>query len=196
MKLSASGNFRAFQSALNDKMKVTRKTEAEGLNHACKNVAYRAAQFTAKTTAAKIESELRQDDLLAKLASASLKRTHGRYTRAEHRQEMIRIRKRRKMGVSALRASWANAVKSFGGSFRGGKQRPGGSASRGTSKKATERKLVASFTSAVITTNAFGKLTFAGENPILNASLDKAVGFVAHDMRQYMRRKIKKALQR
>jgi hypothetical protein len=194
--MPASHNVREFQKALQAKMRATRKTEAEVLNHACRNVAFRAAQFTPKSSAAKIKAGFRNDNLLAKLASRNLKQRQGRFTRAEHTAEMRRIQTKATRSVGAVRASWFGALTAMGANVRGRKPAPGTNSARGGGKRATAGHLLASIWSAIVTTNARGRKTSAAEIIPLRLALDKAVRFVTADTIAYAQKRIGQTLKR
>jgi hypothetical protein len=177
-----------FRASLKRAMKATKKTSAEVLNRFARNVVYRAAQFTPATTASNIDQELRANQLLAKLASANLRKKQGRYTRDEHRAEMEAIRRKRRRGAKALRSGWANAIRDLGGSFRG-ITRHGSSASKGFGKKASAFNLVARVRNSIVTTNAFGQQRDASQIQVLVTAFDRAVEFVTADSEVYAQKK-------
>ncbi len=175
---------------------TTGKAEAEIVNKALKDVAYRAASFTPKTSVGTIRAALGADNLLAKLASASLKRKQGKFTRAEHRAEMERIGKRRTRGVNALRAGWIPAIQRLGGSFRGAKLNAMGSAAHGTAKAATINHLSGYIQNAVRTTDHVGRQMGAGEIELAVHALDQAITSVTEDRENYAKKKMREALQK
>ncbi len=181
MSLIVKADMNRFTAALRRVKAQSRRSEAEIVNKALKDVAFRAASFTPKTTAGKIRGELLADNLLARLASASLKKRQGPFTRAEHTAEMQRILKRRTGGVNALRAGWIPAITKFGGNFRGAKMKTGGSASRGTAKPATISHLAGFVRNAVRTTNHAGRQFGPGEIGVAVAALERAIVFVTQD---------------
>lgn len=187
MKVTA--DMQRFRKAIRRSISLTKKTSAEVVTRTGRNVAFRAAQFTPATTATKIERELRSNNLLAKLASRNLKQRQGRFTKEEHRREMQRIRAKRKSSPRALRAGWINAILDLGGSYRGARIKPGGSADKGFGKKATPYNLTAKIRNAIVTSNTFGRRTDAAEIAVLYLALNKAVEFVTADMEVYAQKK-------
>lgn len=187
---------RAFTAAVREIRAVTKRTEADILNRAARNVAYRAAQFTPKSSVSKIRASLRRGKLLIKLAASQLKREKGRYTRQEHIDRMRKIEKKRTGNVTALRAGWAKGIIDMGGSFRGSKLRATGSAFRGFGRKATPARLLAHLRNAVITTSTTGHQTGAGDIHFMEAALSRAIDLVAKENRAYAQRKIAQQLRR
>lgn len=188
-------NLKQFSVSLRAVKLATRKDGVEIVNRALRDVAYRAAQFSPKTTAAAIDAELRSDNLLPRIASAQLKREKGKFTAQERTERMRQIRKKRRSGAGALRASWAMAIMGLGGTFRGAKV-DGRSASQGFGKKATISHLVARIRSAVVTTNWLGRPRDASQIAPLVRALSLAVEFVTRDREAYAQRKIEATLRK
>lgn len=192
--IKASSNIKAFQASLKAKMRATSKTEAEVCTKAALDVAYRSASFTQKRTAAELRRRLLANDLVWKLASRNLKKKQGRYTRAELIKEAKRLLAKAARAAGAVRASWAGAIIALGGKWRGKRPKPGTESAKGTGRKANPRNLLAFIKSAIVTTSGTGRVTSASEIQPLVYALDQAVGFVAHDMMNYARKKIRQAL--
>lgn len=187
MKVTA--DLSRFRAAIRHATTLTKKTSAEVVTRTARNVAFRAAQFTPAATAAAIERDLRRDGLLVKLASRNLRMRQGRFTRQEHQQEMARIKRTRKGSTRALRAGWARAIIDLGGSFRGSRLKPNGSASKGFGRKATPHSLTARIRNAIVTGDSFGRKTDAAQIASLYQALNKAVEFVTADMEIYAQKK-------
>lgn len=185
-----------FKRSLQAVKAATRKDEVEIVNKAAKDIAYRAASFTPKTTAAVISASLREGDTLAKIASASLKRKKGKFTAAERNAEMRRIEMRRRSAASALRAGWAKAIIDMGGTFRGGKPNLARSAGQGFGKRATIARLVAHIRNSVVSVNWLGKPMLAERIEPLQRALIMAVAFVTADREAYAARKINATLRK
>ena len=177
-----------FTAALRRVKAQSRRSEAEIVNKALKDVGFRAAQFTPKTTAAQIRGELLSGNLLPRLAAASLKKRQGKFTRAEHKEEMQKILRRRTSGVNALRAGWIPAIQRFGGNFRGARLKPGGSASRGTGRPATIGQLSGFIRNSVRTHNHAGRAFGPGEIAVAVTALQRAILHVSND-REVLARK-------
>lgn len=188
--MKVSVNLTNFTAAIREVQAVTKKTEAEIVTRAARNVAYRAAQYTPRSSAGRIRSRLRSGNLLARLASSELKREKGRYTQAELASRMRKIEKRRTSNVVAMRAGWAKAITDLGGSFRGARAKPSHSAARGFGKAATVGNLVSTIRNSVVTQSVRGVATGAGDIPFMSEALAQAVDFVTADMREYAKRKI------
>lgn len=185
-----------FRAALRDVLRATTRTEAEIVNKALKDVAFRSAQFTPKVTRATVIANLKQNGLLPRLAAASCNRKfgQGQWTIAQHRQEMADILKRRGSGVGAVRAGWIPAIQRLGGSYRGAKLRPGSTANDGRAVAATIRNLTGMIENAVVTMDHSGRQYGAGEIPAAVAALQRAVEFVTRDRREYAERRLREAL--
>jgi len=176
-----------FTRVLREVKTATRKASVEIVNRAARDVAFRAASFTPKTTGAIVAATL-SSKMLAGLASAAL-RKNGKFTKAEHKAYMKRILAKRKRGIGGIRAGWIPAIKALGGTYRGAKMNGGGSASKGKGKMATTSSLVAFITNAIITTSAKGVQTGGGNIPFAKAALEKAIRFVTSDREAYLRKK-------
>ena len=84
MSAKITADIRAFSAALRMVKEVSRKTEAEIVTKAAKDVAFRAASFTPKTTASKINSELKDSRILTALAVNALNKKHGKGGKKKH----------------------------------------------------------------------------------------------------------------
>ena len=178
-----------FRAALANVALASKKPEAEIINKALKDVAFRSAQFTPKTTPAKVGSSLPRK-MLFRMAAKHLKEKQGNYTKEELRATAARIAKRRRSGIGGVRAGWIPAILALGGTYRGAKEKPGGSAKKGTAKKAGAFRMAGLIRNSVITTQ-FSKRTNTGAGDIQFAvdALRKAVVFVTNDRQAYADRK-------
>jgi len=178
-----------FRAALANVALASKKPEAEIINKALKDVAFRSAQFTPKTTPAKVGSSLPKE-MLFRMAAKHLKEKQGKYTKAELRATAARIAKRRRSGIGGVRAGWIPAILALGGTYRGAKEKPGGSAKKGTAKKAGAFRMAGLIRNSVITTQ-FAKRTNTGAGNIdfAVAALRKAIVFVTNDRQAYADRK-------
>ena len=178
-----------FRAALANVALASKKPEAEIINKALKDVAFRSAQFTPKTTPAKVRSSLPKE-ILFRIAAKHLSEKQGKYTKEELRATAGRIAKRRRSGIGGVRAGWIPAIMALGGTYRGAKAKPGGSAKKGTAKKAGAFRMAGLIRNSVITTQ-FAKRTNTGAGNIQFAvdALRKAVVFVTNDRQAYAERK-------
>jgi hypothetical protein len=178
-----------FRAALANVALASKKPEAEIINKALKDVAFRSAQFTPKTTPAKVRSSLPKE-ILFRIAAKHLSEKQGKYTKQELRATAGRIAKRRRSGIGGVRAGWIPAIMALGGTYRGAKAKPGGSAKKGTAKKAGAFRMAGLIRNSVITTQ-FAKRTNTGAGNIQFAvdALRKAVVFVTNDRQAYAERK-------
>ena len=169
----------------------SRHTFAEIINKALKDVAYRSAQFTPKTTPGTVNASL-PNDLLTRIASKRLRAKQGKFKRKELTAEKRKIKMRRKKGIGGVRAGWFPAIIALGGTIRGAKLNSGGSAAKGKAKKAGGFRLWGSIKNTVIT-HQFAKntQTGAGNIPFAVEALKKAVRFVANDRQLHADRKMK-----
>jgi len=195
MKLTA--DLRAFSAALRKVKEVTRKEEADIVNKALKDVAFRAASFTPKAQASIIRNRLLSDGLLPALASIACNKKYGKnmkgaraWGKAEHAAMMLNILAARRRGIGALRAGWIPAILKFGGKYRGAKLKPGGSASHGTASKATIANLSGFIENAVEVHDHAGRSYTADEIRVATLALQNAVAFVTRDRENYAQRKI------
>lgn len=178
-----------FRAALANVALASKKPEAEIVNKALKDVAFRSAQFTPKTTSAKVRSSLPKE-ILFRIAAKHLSEKKGKYTKEELRTTAARIAKRRRSGIGGVRAGWIPAIMALGGTYRGAKAKPGGSAAKGTAKKAGLFRMAGLIRNSVVTTQ-FAKRTNTGAGNIgfaVNA-LRKAIVFVTNDRQAYAERK-------
>ena len=181
-----------FRAALVAVKNQTKKPEADIVNRAMRDVAFRSASFTPKATASSINSALggKTGRVLAGLAAVACNKKFGvkKWSRVEHKEMMVKILKRRKSGIGALRAGWIPAIQALGGSYRGAKL-ASGSASKGTAKKATINNLVGVIKNAVFTRNNKGEKTGVGNIAVASDALGKAIRFVINDRQTYLDRK-------
>jgi hypothetical protein len=178
-----------FRAALANVALASKKPEAEIINKALKDVAFRSAQFTPKTTPAKVRSSLPKE-ILFRIAAKHLSEKQGKYTKEELRATAARIAKRRRSGIGGVRAGWIPAIMALGGTYRGAKAKPGGSAKKGTAKKAGLFRMAGLIRNSVITTQ-FATRTNTGAGNIQFAvdALRKAIVFVTNDRQAYANRK-------
>jgi hypothetical protein len=189
--LTIKADMPRFAAAIRNKIIATKKAEAEIINHALKNVAYRAAQFTPKSTVAKVNSI--STVILAKLAARYLKKHQGRYTKEELRAYMLKIVKARRQRIAALRVGWATAIKAFGGSFRGGQEKGRSTANDAYVLKANSQNLSGLIMNTIVTRSADGKHE-AGEIDVAIKALERAIEFVTDDIEGYATKKFIEAL--
>jgi hypothetical protein len=181
-----------FRAALVAVKNQTKKPEADIVNRAMRDVAFRSASFTPKATASSVNSALggKTGRVLAGLAAVACNKKYGvkKWSRVEHKEMMAKILKRRKSGIGALRAGWIPAIQALGGSYRGAKL-GSGSAAKGTAKKATINNLVGVIKNAVFTRNYKGEKTGVGNIAVASDALGKAIRFVVNDRQTYLDRK-------
>jgi hypothetical protein len=181
-----------FRAALVAVKNQTKKPEADIVNRAMRDVAFRSASFTPKATASSINSALggKTGRVLAGLAAVACNKKYGekKWSRVQHKEMMAKILNRRKSGIGALRAGWIPAIQALGGSYRWAKLRAG-SASKGTAKKATINNLVGVIKNAVFTRNYKGEKTGVGNIAMASNALGKAIRFVVNDRQTYLDRK-------
>lgn len=113
---------RQWKRAIRFYQEESKKGEAETLNHAGSNLAYRAAQFTPVTSNASIRASLTGDQhLLAALTSIHLRHSGvGILKSPAFKEAMAALVKSRQGAKKYLRASWAPIVRAFNKKFRGG----------------------------------------------------------------------------
>jgi len=181
-----------FRAALVAVKNQTKKPEADIVNRAMRDVAFRSASFTPKATASSVNSALggKSGRVLAGLAAMACNKKYGekKWSRVQPKEMMAKILKRRKSGIGALRAGWIPAIQALGGSYRGAKL-ASGSASKGTAKKATINNLVGVIKNAVFTRNNKGEKTGVGNIAVASDALGKAIRFVVNDRQTYLDRK-------
>ena len=181
-----------FRAALVAVKNQTKKPEADIVNRAMRDVAFRSASFTAKATASSVRDALTNQNisLLASLAAIACNNKFGvkKWTRVQHKEMMKRVLTRRRTGLGALRAGWIPAIQALGGSYRGAKLRAG-SAAKGTAKKATINSLFGVIKNTVVTKNYKGEEQGVGSINIAVDALGKAIRFVINDRQTYLDRK-------
>ena len=183
-----------FRAALVAVKNQTKKPEADIVNRAMRDVAFRSASFTPKVSASTVNSALggKNGRVLAGLAAVACNKKYGakKWSSLQLKEMMATILKRRKSGLGALRAGWIPAIQALGGTYRGAKL-TAGSASKGTAKKATINNLVGIIKNAVFTRNYKGEKKGAGSIGVSIDALGKAVRFVVNDRQSYLERKKK-----
>lgn len=184
-----------FQRSLREVRRVSKRSEAEIVNKALKDVAFRSASFTPKSNAAKIRGELQQNKLAIRLAVATLKKRRGKFNSNDVKDMAARIVKARTSHVSALRAGWIPAIQKLGGNYRGAKLSQSGTAADGTASKATIWRLSGFIRNSIVTKNSKGR-TSAGNITVLKQGLAKAIDFVTNDRETYAATKMRAALRR
>lgn len=182
-----------FVRAIRNKIKVVKKTEADVINKALKDVAYRAAQFTPKSSVAKINSI--STLILAKLAARYLKGKQGTYTKQQLQDYMLKIMKARRQRIAALRVGWATAIEAFGGKFRGGVKKGSSTASAAYVLKANSQTLSGLIMNTIETHSANG-VHGAGEIDVAIQALDRAIEFVTEDIEGYATKKLLEAIEK
>ena len=183
-----------FRAALVAVKNQTKKPEADIVNRAMRDVAFRSASFTPKVSASMINSDLggKNGRVLAAVAAYECNKKYGvkKWITIQHKEMMRFILRRRKSGLGALRAGWIPAIQALGGTYRGAKL-TAGSASKGTAKKATINNLVGVIKNSVFTSNYKGEKKGAGSIGVSIDALGKAVRFVINDRQAYLDRKKK-----
>jgi len=189
--INTTANLSRFRAALRAVLMETKKPEAEIVNKALKDVAFRAASFTPKANPAEIRRKLTTGGILPAIAAKACNQKFGkrRWNRAQHQAMMKALLAKKSRGAGAIRAGWIPAITALGGKYRGAKLMPGGSASRGTASRATISRLSGMIRNAVITRNARGREFGGADIAIAVNALDKAIGFVSADRESYLARK-------
>jgi hypothetical protein len=189
MNASMTSDLSRFRTALANVALASRKPHADIVNKALKDTAFRSAQFTPKTTAAKVRSSLPKE-MLFRMAAKHLKEKQGKYTKAELRATAAKIAKRRRSGIGGVRAGWIPAILALGGTYRGAQSNPSGSAAKGTAHKAKESQMAGLIRNAVVTTQFSTRTnTGAGNIPFAVDALRQAIVFVTNDRNAYAERK-------
>jgi hypothetical protein len=178
-------NISEFVGALRAYKIASKKDGADVLNHAMKNTAYRAAEFTPVASSSKIRSSLMRDQHLRyALTSLALKRKGvGKLKSPEFAKEVERFISRRASSARYLRAAYAEAIAQMGGTFRGSKFR----GASGFANKATVGRLISEI---VAITSQPDSNHARGAEAIGIKALQKAVDFVAEDLLIYARSKM------
>jgi len=188
-------NLKELSSALRLVIATTKKAEADIVTRAAKDVAFKSAQFTPKLNRDRELGKLKKNGLLPALAAAACNKKFGvkQWNRQQHKDEMAAILKRRGKGFGAVRAGWIPAIQKLGGSYRGAKLRPGGSAADGTAKKATVTSLISFIVNAVKTESFNGRIKGPAEIKPAVSALNQAVSAVARDRVAYAEKKLREA---
>lgn len=176
-----------FTATLKRVLRETKKTGAEIVTHACRDVAFRAASFTPKSSPGKINRDL-HPNILRKMAAEWLAKK-GKYTKRDLRTAMSKIKKKRKASVGALRAGWIPAIQQLGGTYRGATATQRGSSSKGFGKKATASNLRAHIRNTIVTRSHDGKHS-ADRIGVAAKALQKAIQFVSSDRQNHVRKKM------
>jgi hypothetical protein len=178
-------NISEFVGALRAYKIASQKDGADVLNHAIRNVAYRAAEFTPVASVAKIRSSLMADPHLryALTSIALKKRGVGMLKSPEFAKEVERFVSRRVSSARYLRAAYAEAIIRLGGTFKGSRFK----GASGFANPATVGRLIAEI--VAITSQPDAGHAQSAEDIGIKA-LQKAVDFVANDMLVYAKRKM------
>ncbi len=212
MSVNSQSNIREFQAGIRAIMMATKRTEAEVVNRALKNVAFRAMQYTPHAEPGMIQAELYRDNILIKMATSWLKkkegapitgrggrvkttksgkiRVHGGITRAKIAAAAARLLRIRLSRVRAIRAGWIPAVKAFGGTIRGASRKSGGSAQDGIGVPATPSRLYGFIQNSLVTHNSKGAKTDVSSIPEAVNALNDAIATVAQENINYARKNI------
>lgn len=199
-----SNNAKRFTAALQAIARETKKDAAESLNRACRNVAFRAAELTPKADPAEIERELRNDKLALKIVTKRLRsrigssyetgrgniRTIRRVSQRQIANAARQLIAKRKKTRGFMRAGWFASIKALGGSIRGasrtGERAP--SLKLGSATPATALRLL-----ATVRNHSYDRLkgkAYGATKSKMIAALDRAIGIVAHENEEYVRKKI------
>jgi len=190
----------AFKQSITNVIKHSKKPEAEIVNKALKDIAFRSAQFTPKANKSKVMRDIGGTGKSGKLwAIASIRANRkygkGRWNAAQRKEIADKLKTTSAQGIGALRAGWAPAIIALGGKFRG-TVRANGSVSKGTAVKATEQRLDGMISNAAVTVDKDGN-PFPAENIALaKAALARAVDFVTKDRNEYAMRKMNQLLKK
>lgn len=179
------------------------------INKTCKDVAYRAASFTPKATDDQIERDLRKDKIALKMASTKLRKRIGktftktvktkggpkvktltinRITRRQIGTEARRMIARRKKRKGFARSGWLAALVKMGGRTVRSDNRIISKTVTGDAKPATISNLIGE-----VWNNVYTKLKGRAASrtaAMMESALQKAVDFVANDMKEYAERKL------
>jgi hypothetical protein len=179
MNVSMDFETKNLQKAFRLYAKATQTDEADILNRAGRNIAFRAAGATPRSRSAKIKSELYGDGHLAwALTSIQLKkRGVGILKKPGFRKEVSRFVTQRASSAGYMRAGWSASIAAFGGKYKGKKNRK----ANGDAKLATARHLVATLSNNATDIDKVGQ-----------DALRQAVAYVAADMRSYAEKKLAK----
>lgn len=194
MSASIKVDLSRFNASLRRMKEVSKRTGAEIVNKALKDVAFRAASFTVKSSASKIRGELK-GELLTKLAIIAL-RKKGSFNKNDVRDMKARILRARTSHVGALRAGWIPAIQALGGNYRGAKSISQGSAMNGTAIKATPSHISGLIRNTIRTRSAKGRTTTAAQIAELKRGLLKGIAYVTRDRNREARRRMLTALRR
>lgn len=184
---------RRLKSALLDVLRDAKKIEADVVNKAAKDIAFRAMGQTGFASPGQIEGELLTDKLAIRIVASRL-RKKGNFTKAQLASGVRKLINARKRGSRFRRVGWIPAIKALGGSPRGERVRSGGMASRGYAKPATVSDLTALI--ANVSYDAMtGPNAARSQAQMINA-LKAAVAIVAKDREEYARKKMDAMLSR
>lgn len=193
--VSLTTDLSAFRASLRKVLIATKKEEADIVNKALKDVAFRAASFTEKADPAKIEASLMHDKIALKMASKRLKEQSGEIGGKRVTRKLIALRarqliNRRKKVIGYARAGWFPAIRAFGGTIRGsGTARViSPPAKLGSATPATASKLFGEIVNYVYD-KMKGKAS-SQSRAKMEAALQKAIVFVTKDREQYAQRKL------
>jgi hypothetical protein len=175
MKAGLKIDAREFTAALREYQRATKKSEADILNRAGRNVALRSMQFTPKAVAAKIRAELRRNKLAIRILSA--RRKFKGMSISDRGHVVKKFISARVRSVRYVAIGWAKALGQLGG--RKISVNPKSKAAKGYAKPATARNLATE-----IANNS------KGADKVGVGALRDAINFVARDMRFYAERKL------
>jgi hypothetical protein len=209
-----------FKRALHLVMQETKKTEAEIVNKALKDVGFKAMQYTPFASPGLIQAQLYRDKMILKIAakrvaaragtakinrfgSERLTKTgkaqkYGRVSRDSIAKEAAKILRKAVASSKALRAGWIPGLRRIGAQVRGaGTLKASGSASKGTGQKATISRLSGFIENALVThARTSGKSTRVENIAVAVNALNRAISEVSADREGYAKKQIEKVLRK
>jgi hypothetical protein len=187
--IGAKTNIDGFVFALRAKKAACQRTMPDILNHALRDVAFRAASYTPKANAARIRADLMSDPHLRYALTSIVLRKKGirALKKPEFAAAVARFVSRRASSAAYLRSAYAKVIEQLGGSFKGAHFR---GAAEGFANEATAGKLIAQM--VTILSQPSSQQAASAERIGIEA-INKALNFVAQDMIEYAQRKLAEA---
>lgn len=167
---------------------ATGKEIPDILNRAGRNIAFRAAEFTAVASKGEIKTDLYRDPHLRyALTSLRLKKKGiGKLPAPEFSKAVEKLVAGRVGSARYMRAAWAEIVAKFGGTFKGSKF-------KGASSEVFKATSVSLLTEIIANLSEPTEAKAQSAEAKLFPALEKAVDFVAHDMIDFATEKLQKA---
>ena len=188
MSITVKLDMATFRAGVRHKLALSKRTEAEILNKAGRDISLRAIKYTPKADKGAVRANLTTNGTLLRIlqsprASDRLPRSLQGFTRGTHTKEAIdaaaaRLLALRLRSIGYIKAGWIKAAQAFGGA-KSRKVSSKGNAGKSYGIKATVYHLIAT-----------GENMATGAPKVGPAALQKSLDEVGRDMLSYAPKQI------